>query len=55
MCLKILQVLIPLGFHRNKEECHIALEKAEEQQKQLKSKINEITVGSKHQKSKKVQ
>ena len=55
MCLKFLQVLIPLGFHRNKDEGDIALEKVEEQQKQLKSKINEIIVGSKNQKSKKVQ
>ena len=37
----------PLGFYRNIKEAHITLEKAEEYQKESKTKINEIVIGSK--------
>ena len=37
----------PLSFYRSIKEGYITLEKAEEQQKKLKSNIKEIIVGSK--------
>ena len=34
----------PLGFYRSIKECYIKLEKAEEEQKEFKSEINEIVI-----------
>ena len=37
----------PLGFYRNVKETYMTLEKAEEEQEEFKSKVNEIVIGSK--------
>ena len=37
----------PLCFYRNVKETYMTLEKAEEEQKEFKSKVNEIVIGSK--------
>ena len=41
-----------LGFFKDTKEGYITPEKAEEEQKEFKSEINEIVIGSKNQKIK---
>ena len=43
----------PLSFYRSIKEGNITLAKAKEQQKEFKSKLNEIVKGSKKSRSKK--
>ena len=43
----------PLSFYRSIKEGNITLAKAEEQQKEFKSKLNKIVKGSKKSRSKK--
>ena len=47
MIQKVCRFKGPLGFYRNIKEGYIRLEKAEEEQREFKSKINEIVIGSK--------